>query len=59
MICWLMREGLQWKALSHEARVAGTWNGKPGPPSGGARHKNLTGEGALSGQVSIQYYNKN
>ena len=26
-----MREGLEWKAHSHEARVARTWNGKPGP----------------------------
>ena len=32
-----MREGLQWKAHSHEARVARTWNGKPDPPAGGAR----------------------
>ncbi|MBC7688534.1 MAG: hypothetical protein H7211_10190 [Aquabacterium sp.] len=32
-----LREGLQWKAHSHEVRVARTWNGKPGPPSGGAR----------------------
>ena len=34
-----MREGLQWKARSHEARVARTWNGKPDPPAGGARTK--------------------
>ncbi|MBC7689597.1 MAG: hypothetical protein H7211_15620 [Aquabacterium sp.] len=34
-----MREGLQWKAHSHEARVARTWNGKPDPPAGGARPK--------------------
>ncbi|MBC7689975.1 MAG: hypothetical protein H7211_17555 [Aquabacterium sp.] len=34
-----MREGLQWKAHSHEVRVARTWNGKPDPPSGGARPK--------------------
>ena len=26
-----MREGLQWKAHSHEVRVARTWNGKPDP----------------------------
>ena len=26
-----MREGLQWKAHSHEARVVRTWNGKPDP----------------------------
>ena len=32
-----MREGLQWKAHSHEVRVARTWNGKPDPPDGGAR----------------------
>ncbi|MBC7689068.1 MAG: hypothetical protein H7211_12920 [Aquabacterium sp.] len=32
-----MREGLQWKAHSHEVRVARTWNGKPDPPAGGAR----------------------
>ena len=31
-----MREGLQWKAHSHEVRVARTWNGKPDPPVGGA-----------------------
>ena len=35
-----LREGLQWKAHSHEARVARTWNGKPDPPAGGARPKN-------------------
>ncbi|MBC7686894.1 MAG: hypothetical protein H7211_01810 [Aquabacterium sp.] len=34
-----MREGLQWKAHSHEVRVARTWNGKPDPPAGGARPK--------------------
>ena len=34
-----MREGLQWKARSHEVRVARTWNGKPDPPAGGARPK--------------------
>ena len=26
----MQREGLQWKARSHEARMARTWNGKPG-----------------------------
>ena len=36
-----MREGLQWKAHSHEARVARTWNEKPDPPAGGARPKSL------------------
>ena len=35
-----MREGLQWKAHSHEVRVARTWNGKPDPLAGGARPKN-------------------
>ncbi|MBC7689617.1 MAG: hypothetical protein H7211_15720 [Aquabacterium sp.] len=34
-----MREGLKWKAHSHEARVARTWNVKPDPPAGGARQK--------------------
>ena len=37
-----MREGLQWKAHSHEVRVARTWNGKPDPPSGGARPTNAS-----------------
>ena len=32
-----MREGLQWKAHSHEGRVARTWNGKP-DPQGHAQH---------------------
>lgn len=26
-----MREGLKWKARSHEERVARTWNEKPDP----------------------------
>lgn len=26
-----MHEGLKWKAHSHEARGARTWNGKPDP----------------------------
>lgn len=30
-----MREGLQWKAHSHEVRVARTWNAKPDPPQRG------------------------
>ncbi|MBC7686961.1 MAG: hypothetical protein H7211_02145 [Aquabacterium sp.] len=34
-----MREGLKWKAHSHEVRVARTWNVKPDPPAGGARPK--------------------
>ena len=34
-----MREGLKWKAHSHEVRVARTWNVKPDPPAGGARQK--------------------
>ena len=38
-----MREGLQWKAHSHEVRVARTWNGKPDPPAGGARPKKQNG----------------
>ncbi|MBC7687519.1 MAG: hypothetical protein H7211_05005 [Aquabacterium sp.] len=37
-----MREGLQWKAHSHEVRVARTWNEKPDPPSGGARPTNAS-----------------
>ena len=41
-----MREGLQWKAHSHEVRVARTWNGKPDPQQAGhAKNKimhNLT-----------------
>ena len=41
-----MREGLQWKARSHEARVARTWNGKPDPPAGGARQQNYLPEKA-------------
>ena len=34
-----MREGLQWKAHSHEARVARTWNGKPTPLQRGTPKK--------------------
>ncbi|MBC7687269.1 MAG: hypothetical protein H7211_03720 [Aquabacterium sp.] len=34
-----IREGLKWKAHSHQARVARTWNVKPDPPPGGTRPK--------------------
>ncbi|MBC7510162.1 MAG: hypothetical protein H7320_15665 [Ferruginibacter sp.] len=34
-----LREGLKWKAHSHEVRVARTWNVKPDLPAGGARPK--------------------